>query len=220
MRRGNIRGHELRQFHRFGGPVVALLLLVGAVTQVSAHQPWFNEEGSPDPVRPYRLPSALEISQVIYGGLATSGAVDYYTFTAPDQFNLSMYLVTADAEACAEFRPVFAVMGPGISGSIDTTLAPPLGMPSLAEGSGVTVVGGDQWEVLRDGQLSFVMGPRLEQQLPGGTYLVAVYDPEGETGVYGLTTNGEEVVTLPEGFWAKIEGWNQCESVSVATPAP
>jgi hypothetical protein len=49
-------------------------------------------------------------------------------------------------------------------------------------------------------------GPCLEQELEGGQYLVAVYDPEGETGAYGLTTDGEEVVTLPEGFWPRLRG--------------
>ena len=78
-----------------------------------------------------------------------------------------------------------------------------------------------EWQKLSDGELAFILGPPFEQRLPGGEYLVAVYDPEGGIGSYGLTTNGEEVVTFPEGFWAKAANWSRCEPVrSVATPAP
>ena len=130
-----------------------------------------------------------------------------------------MYLVTADAAACAGFRPVFALMGPGISNSSDSAVKLPPEIPAVPNGSGVAVIGGDGWEILRDGQFSFVMGPRLEQQLPGGQYLVAVYDPQGKAGAYGLTLDSEEVVTLPENFWARIERWNRCEPIiSAATP--
>ena len=136
MKEWNIRGNRFGQLRRWAAPLVTLLLLAGLVAPAAAHQPWFNDAGSPDPAAPYRLPSALEISQVVYGALTAPEAVDYYTFNAPAGFELSMYVTVPDSPACADYRPAFALLRPGLTQPANMAPAQlPSGVPAPPPGA-------------------------------------------------------------------------------------
>ena len=205
---------------------MAAVLLVGAAAPAGAHQPWFNVEGSPDPERPYRLPTPLAVSQVVYGGLAAPDRIDYYAFTAPAGFALDAYLVVPDTPACARFRPAMVVIGPGLTESErtpSTADAPlPAGLPSPAAGSGAVVIAGEEWEPFFETYTgtTFLVGPALRQRLAGGDYLVAVFDPAGGTGSYGLSVDGAELPGGDTDVSARFAAWGRCVThpVPAATP--
>ena len=198
---------------------VATVLAV-SVTAVVAHQPWFNA-GSPDPGEPYVLRTPLEISQVVYGGFTGPGQVDFYTFTAPAGFSIDINLVTDDDDACAEFRPAFTMIGPGVPATerpVPVPLPEAIPAPNGQEGA-VTIHGGD-WEPFyeRFAGVTFVRGPAFAGPLAGGEYLVAVFDPDGGEGVYGLTLGGGEVIGGESEFLTKFVPWTRCQPVRDADP--
>ena len=205
------------------GLLVALVALLAAAP-AGAHQPWFNEAGSPDPAEPYRLPTPLTISQVVYGGFAAPERVDYYAFTAPAGFELTISLVVADAPACARFRPAFALIGPGLPALDAASAATPVpaSVPRPDSGEGTIVVAGDEWGTLYEpyADVTFITGPELRQRLTGGDYLVAVFDPDGGTGTYGLTLGGDEVFGGDPDFATKFEPWRRCEPPSIPPATP
>ncbi|HYO30459.1 MAG TPA: hypothetical protein VER37_07780 [Thermomicrobiales bacterium] len=237
-----------RSIRRFAPPA-GILSLLAIAAPASAHVPWFND-GSPDPEQPYRLQTEIDVSQVVYAGFDDGGQVDYYAFTAPSGFDLDMYLVTSSDPACVAFRPAFALIGPGLPGSVSNPARPPALTPSMTQAlpapaaipvpgeaaapgpdAGVVLVAGEEWGTLYEefGGITFNTGPRLEERLAGGEYLVAVFDPADGTGAYGLTIDGAEI--FPEAFdaatfEAKFTPWNGCEpealavALAEATPAP
>ena len=201
-----------------GCVAVALLTLVSGGVTV-AHQPWFNLEGSPDSDQPYRLQSEIEVSQVVFADLAAAGRVDYYAFTAPAGFALDLHLVVPDAPACAAFQPAFALIGPGLTGATGD-MAPaatprPASVPTAVAGSGTTTIAGDEWRQFAHAGIAYLVGPAFAGRLAGGDYLVAVYDPSGETGAYGLSLGGAERFSLPPPeFATNMARWSACESGS------
>lgn len=212
------------------GALATALFALALASPAAAHVPWFND-GSPDRDEPFRLRSEMEISQIVYAGLTAPDQVDYYAFSAPPRFELQMYLVTSEAPACAEFRPAFALIGPGLNTSpkMATPVALPAELGLVAEttpaaGGGAVVVAGDTWGTLyeRFAGITFVTGPRLELRLAGGEYLVAVFDPAGGAGTYGLTVDGAE--EFPDDFdptamVALFEPWLGCDPAALAGAA-
>lgn len=193
--------------------LLAAFFLVTGAAPTSAHQGWFNIEGSPDPAHPYQLRTPVAISQVVFGGLAGSGQIDYYAFSAPAGLALNVYLVVADAPACSRFHPAFALIGPGLRGAGAGTPVPASIVPPAADGA--IVVAGDRWGTFYESftETTFLTGPRLGLPLAGGEYMVAVYDPTGGTGTYGLTLGGEEVPGGDDTIDVKTyERWARCEA--------
>lgn len=212
---------------------IALLALLLCGVPAAAHQPWFNPNGSPDPARPFRLPAAIDISQVVSGGLSGPAAIDYYAFVAPSGFPLNLSLVTPDTAPCADFRPALTLIGPGLAGddgdAANAAAAPlPPTPAALAEGfpgGGTVTVAGEDWGEFFEpfGGVTFRTGPELERRLDGGEYLVAVWHPSGEPGSYGLSVDGTEVAA--EGgdrasFEAAFAGWNRCQPAAEPIGSP
>lgn len=205
---------------RMFAPFTAALMLASAFSGASAHQPWFNS-GSPDPGEPYALRTPLEISQVVYGGFTGPDQVDFYTFTAADDFAIDINLVTDDDASCADFRPAFTLIGPGIEPPESAAaIAPPEAAPPPAAGEGAVTIAGGTWESFyeRFARVTFVRGPTFTGTLAGGDYVVAVFDPDGGEGVYGLTLGGEEVVGGEADFFTKFVPWTRCQPVRDADP--
>jgi hypothetical protein len=199
---------------------IALLGLLGTGAAVSAHQPWFNP-GSPDPGEPYALRTPLEISQVVYGGFTGPGQVDFYSFAAPADFRIDINLVTDDDDACDDFRPAFTVIGQGFPASERATPVPiPEDIPAPDPGEGAVTIAGGTWEPFyeRFAGVTFVRGPAFTGTLAGGEYLIAVFDPDGGEGVYGLALGGEEVIGGEADFFTKFEPWTRCQPVRGADP--
>lgn len=199
--------------------IASAALAHGVVPPAHAHQPWFNG-GSPDPAKPYAVRTALEISQVIYGGFTGPDQVDFYAFTAPADFAIGLNLVTDDDAACEAFRPAFTLIGPGVEPADAAVAAPPEPVPAPDEGEAAATVSGGIWEPFyeRFAGVTFVRGPAYAGTLAGGDYLVAVFDPDGGEGVYGLTFGGDEVIGGDFDFFTKFGPWTRCQPVREADP--
>ena len=92
-------------------PLVVMVALLP--TSALAHRPWFKSPGTPDPHYPYRL-TDLDISQGTYGEFDLPYQVDYYALRAEPGFSLDVRVVVPDVPACAAFRPVMLLLGPGL----------------------------------------------------------------------------------------------------------
>lgn len=197
---------------------IAVGLIPG--TPTAAHQPWFNS-GSSNPEEPYILRTSLDVSQVIYGGFTGPAQVDFYGFTAEEGTPVDINLVADDDDACADFRPAFVVQGPGIEAS-ESPSAPalPAVVPPPAARDEAAIVHGGEWDEFyeRFAGVTFVRGPAFMATLAGGGYLVAVFDPAGGAGVYGLTFGGAEVRGGDPEFFARFGPWSKRQPVRGADP--
>lgn len=208
------------------GLLVALLALtlgaaVGGVRPADAHQPHFNVNGTPDPTRPYILKN-LDVSQVVYGTLGKPGRIDYYQMTVPDGFVADVQIVVPAVPACAQFRPVLAVSGPGMAAEATPGMAatPMVAATPIATPVASPVAAGN-WQVLQLDhwgtffepftRTTYATGPHLTGHLAGGTYLLAVYAPSSRIGTYGLSLGGSEKPGGDADFLARIGAINRCE---------
>lgn len=206
-------------FMRFLAMFLALLIgtALVAVRPVDAHQPHFNVNGTPDPSHPYVL-QHLDISQVIYGTLGQPGRFDYYQMTVPDGFTADVQIVVPAVPACARFRPVLAIAGPGLAvaatpvpGATPVPNGLALATPN-ATGSW-TVLQSNHWGTFFEPftRTTYATGPHLTGKLVGGTYLLSVYDPGNQIGTYGLSLGGSEKPGGDADFLARIGPINHCE---------
>lgn len=172
-------------------------------------------DGSPDPARPYEIDD-LDVSQVVYGALGTPGRADCFRFAAPPGFVTDLHVVVPDVPACAPFRPTLTMIGPGL----DPSAPVPAGVAmSIVDGAGegVAVAASDEWGMFYEPftRTTYATGPRVALPLAGGSYLLAVNDPAGEVGTYGLALGGAERFGGDPTFFLKIGAVEQCE-----LPAP
>lgn len=211
-----VRGHSSSRFAAFFMGAIAMLL-IGAMP-ASAHRPWFNLEGSPDPNAPYVLDD-VSVSQVVYGGFATAGRIDYYRLTAPSGFAADIQLVVPAIDACAEFRPTLIISGPGLNsvGAVPATIATPLA------DAGTVVLTSAEWGVFYEPftGTTYATSPRFKAALSGGDYLIAVIEPEGDAGTYGLALGGSERFGGDPHFRERIGAIDRCEPPAlIGTPVP
>lgn len=85
------------------------------------------------------------------------------------------------------------------------------------------MVAGSEWGTLYEefARVTFATGPRLQQRLAGGDYLIAVFDPAGEIGTYGVTLDGAEVPGGDfQGFLSEFEAWKACTPPAVPAGTP
>lgn len=173
---------------------------------VAAHRPWFNEAGSPDRADPYDLED-LDVSQVVYGVLGEPGRVDYYRMTVPADFQADILLTVPAVPACDTFRPVLSITGPGLPVVVGTPSATSSAAPATPdEEAGWLVFRQERWGTFFEPftGTTYATGPRLIPRLAGGTYLLAVYAPDGRVGAYGLSLGGAEEPGGDPDFGAKI----------------
>ena len=194
----------------------------------SAHRPWFNTGGTPDPHHPYRL-TELNVSQVIYSGFDQGDQVDYYGFTADVAFFLDVRLVVPDVPACAAFRPALALIGPGLSAPDAVTPAPGndaasagLAVLSRSSESGLLVATSSRWGTFFEPftGTTYATGPHVQRLLTGGDYLVAVYAPDRQIGTYGLSLGGTERGGGDAGFQSRIAPYTRCTPPERAPATP
>jgi hypothetical protein len=205
----------------FRSVLLAIAIALAAASSAAAHQPWFNR-GTPDHADPYELQTELEISQVVFGGFTAADQIDFYQFTAPAGFALDLHLVVADHEDCRSFKPAFTIIGPGIGtdeGDPEAAVELPESVPQPGVDAGIATVHGDEWipRYEQYSRVTFIIGPSLETPLVGGEYLVAVWDPEGAAGSYGLSFGGEEVRGGQPDFQEQFPAWADCAPQRDAT---
>lgn len=193
---------------------IAIVLATVLVPQLaSAHQPWFNT-GTPDLAEPFDLPVPITTSQVLFSGFTDADQIDFYRFRAPREHQLEIRLVVADDPACAEFQPAFAIVGPGITP--DPTTADLVGVPELPEEfADARIVSGSEWGTFFEpfSRTTFVTGPELGTSLDGGVYLIAVFDPNGGAGTYGVSINGAETRGGEPEYDRLFPAWKACAPV-------
>lgn len=187
-----------------------MIFFVGAA---SAHRPWFNLEGSQSPSRPYVLED-IAVSQVVYGGFSEAGRVDYFKMTVPDGFAADLQIVVPDVAACSAFRPAYVIAGPGIS-TIDEL---PAGVDFKADIDGWMVVSSEEWGSFFEPftRTTYATSPRFLELLEGGDYLIAVVEPDGDTGTYGLALGGSENFGGDPRFLERIGPIDDCIPPPVA----
>jgi hypothetical protein len=58
---------------------------------------------------------------------------------------------------------------------------------------------------------SYATGPRWSGEVDAGRYLIAVYEPDGDTGTYGLSLGGSERPGGDPEFMTKVGPFESCE---------
>lgn len=197
---------------------VALLAASIAVSGASAHRPWFNLNGSPDPAHAYRIKD-LGISQVIYGGFADAGRIDLYSLEAPADFSADLQVVVPDVPACAAFRPRMTLLGPNLSATEIAAAIDRLRSPIATPAATATA---DAWGTFYEPftKTTYATGPAIRKALDGGFYLVAIDEPAGKTGTYGLSLGGSERRGGDPAFLAKIGPILGCTPPSLTSGSP
>lgn len=203
----------IRDAARWKSAIVGgFLLSAFLVARVDAHRPWFNLEGSPNVEQPYEL-TDLDVSQVVYAGLATKGRVDYYRMTVGPGFGADVQLVVPAVEACNAFRPSMVIIGPGLPN--DDAVPKGVELPRVENGTamGAVVVDADEWGTFFEPftQTTYATSERFFRVLDGGDYVIAVIEPDGDAGTYGLALGGSENFGGDPAFLAKIGPVNACQ---------
>lgn len=198
--------------------VIALLVASIAVSGASAHRPWFNPDGSPDPAHAYRIED-LDISQVIYGGFAEAGRIDLYSFEAPADFSADLQVVVPDVPACAAFRPRMTLLGPNLAAA-ELAAAIDLLRSSIATPAATATAAawGTFYEPFT--RTAYATGPAIRETIAGGSYLIVIDEPDGKTGTYGLSLGGSERRGGDPAFLAKIGPILECAPPSLASASP
>jgi hypothetical protein len=206
---------------RVRAAVAAALIAGMLIAPAVAHQPWFNLAGSPDPATPYALEN-LEISQVIYGGLGEPDRVDWYAVSLDASWRSDIGIVVPAVEACEAFRPALVLVGPGLVATdpLPEWLTLPEGL--VPEDAGVVIVDLDVWGEFYEpfSATLYWTGPDLQVDLAAGDYLLAVIEPDGDPGTYGLSLGGAEVWGGDPDYRTKVGAIHACDPPPVATPIP
>lgn len=197
---------------------VALLAASTAVSGASAHRPWFNLGGSPDPAHVYRIKD-LDISQVIYGGFADAGRIDLYSFEAPADFAADLQVVVPDIPACAAFRPRMTLLGPNLSATEIAAAIDRLRSPIATPAATATA---DAWGTFYEPftKTAYATGPAIRNTIAAGSYLIVIDEPTGTTGTYGLSLGGSERRGDDPAFLAKVGPILKCTPPSIPSGYP
>jgi hypothetical protein len=183
--------------------IMSALLGVGLKT-ASAHQPTFNSEGSPTPESAFVIED-IGLSLALFGNLQEAGSVDYYRLDAPASHDMEFKLFVP--VACETFRPQMALIGPEVSGS-----SPPLKL-ELPSGMGVDAIALEQWGTFFEpfDPSFYFAGPTIDHVAEGGTYFIAVYSTQDQSGAYMLGMSGREEFSAGENWREQKSAYDRCE---------
>ena len=185
--------------------VFTLLLLVVLAGPVCAHRPLFVEKANNQLDNPVIIPDP-DISWAVYAEL-TQGTVDYYEFDIPSGGQqLFAQLLVPMRPQFSNFRPTLALIGSGLP-LVDSV---PFDQP---QGKGAIVL---PWEDKKEffepfTQTRYYMAQEFRQNLPQGTWWLAVYNPQ-QGGKYTLAVGEREVwgwrdlFAFP-GIWYRTRWW-------------
>lgn len=136
-------------------------------------------------------------SKVIYSWLSTGSDVDVYSVQIDKETRLTAEMIVPVCPTYAEFRPSFAIVGPGLP-------APQQAIPfTIHPGYGATVVSNGTTGEPRNtffepfGGKFYYDGPTFDEVLTQpGTWYVVAWDPAGTGGDYSAVIGYEENFTL------------------------
>jgi hypothetical protein len=178
-------------------PAAALALLLSAALfscVASAHRPVLEEKDISGYDSAIYVPDP-DVSRALYGFLESPGDVDYYAFDVRDSQNLSTNILVPALEVYRNFRPSYAILGPGVKGTVPVPFAVPQGMgvqvidmPADSESFYEPFGGVRYWQ-------SPVHYALLDRP---GRYYVAVFDRGHARGDYVLAIGEKESFGLPD----------------------
>lgn len=193
------------------GAALSVWLLASAPVAL-AHQPGFNDTGSPSVAEAYVI-EQMSVSKAIFGAIRATGTVDYYRFAVPAGFALSAKLYVPSARQCDDTRPALALIGADVAPAGDA------GGLALPDGMLAAVVTAPEWGVWSGhGLAPQLTGPTTQTTLGGGTYYLAVFDPSGATGEYDLVLGGAEAPGGASNAAARIRAWEACPNGAAPPP--
>ncbi len=196
--------------------VLVGLLLVTWPQVVSAHQPVFNDDGSPDTAAPFIIADPA-VSLAISGALREPGALDVYRLDVEAGHTFSFKLMVP--EVCPEFAPLLVFMGPGVTDDMS-------GLPASLElppDSGAFSIMADTWPSYYEshGKVTYRTGPVVDHTAnQDGAFYIAVYDRLDRTGTYLLSMAGSEEFGPVPNWRARKTAYDNCELGVGATPEP
>jgi len=169
--------------------LTALVLVALASGVASAHKPIIEERDTGGYDDAIEVPDPV-VSWAIYGFIEAPGDIDYYYFDLKEGLNVYTELLVPVSPVYEDFRPSYAIIGPGMSGS-DTV---PF---EVHRESGVLVV--DSPDGARETfyepftGISYYRGIRKHTLLTlPGRYYLAVFDGRHMQGDYVLAVGEKE----------------------------
>jgi hypothetical protein len=191
-----------------------LLLLPGSAT---AHKPIIEGRDIGGYGDAAYLPDP-DVSWAIYGFVEREGDVDYCSFDVAGGLNLSTNVLVPVKGVYREFRPSYAIIGPGIDASDPVPFEVPAGMGAL-----VVDMPADSGEFYEPfGGVSYWQSPRNYTVLSKpGRYYIAVFDRDRGRGDYVLAVGEREsfgLLELPRVLWntlrIRLGAWDHSARLS------
>ncbi len=179
-------------------PLIALL----TATPIGlAHQPTLSDGTAVDAEHAIEF-TDVQISRVVYHEVTPDAPQVWVTFEVDQPQALKIQLGVPLIDRLKDFRPAFALLGPGLGG-VDLPFAAPEGLGGLVFESG-SVSEPEVFDEPFTGTTSWILRDE-EVALPAaGRYYVVAYAPSGEAGKLWVALGVEEVfelddiLTLPE----------------------
>ena len=202
------------------GAALAALLLLASANNVSAHQPYFEEEDwSAD--APYTVVDPT-VSTALYATLESGSDVDYVTFRGAAGTRVAVGLTIPQIDGQDDFAPTLALLGPGLPGVVL-----PGRVATPAEDTGGVIVapptGPARAFFEPFSRTRYWTRQETNITLPeDGDYTVAVWHPQGAVGRYTLVVGNREIPGGDVAFPFKLRAfWTPVPQPPVATePTP
>ncbi len=201
--------------------LISICIMMVNTANLWGHAP-FLEEDDYSFAEPFSINGSVEKSIAVYAWLESETDVDVYTFTLKKPQRLYIKIIVPVCAVYEYFYPCFAVIGPGIEGSV-TDLA--FEIPS---GTGVEIVTQTESDPSQRatfyepfGMKSYYDGAVFERTIDEeGTWHIAVWDQTGMSGDYVATIGFKERFSIADVFrsfyivpkiWMDKELHNTCE---------
>lgn len=183
--------------------LVAVVLVAGAA---HAHQPFF-EERDYTLAAPYRFADP-SVSTAVYARLEPSGDVDYYQFQGRAGQQVPVRIDIPQIRGLEGFAPSVALLGPPEGAKVPEGVSVPPGVGALVVWGPPAGTPPTFFEPFT--RTSYWTRQNQQVTLPAnGTYYLAVFHPQGQTGKYVLSVGEQEVRGGDPDFRAKLKRYFQ-----------
>ena len=200
----------MRQYLILLALVLSLALSAFLAGPALAHRPYFEEEDiSAD--GPWQVDDPT-ISTAIYATLESRDDVDYFTFDGLEREVILLALTIPQIEGQEDFAPTMALIGPGLPGTQlpSRVMVPPgEGAQPIEPPPGPAPTFYEPFS-----RTSYWERQEVRVTLPaGGSFVVAVWHPDGEVGRYTFVIGEKERLGGDPAFPFKMRGyWTPVEA--------
>ncbi len=179
---------------------IALLWFSSAIfTTTFAHQPVFEARTNQGTKTsdPYELYSTAQLlgdplfaSYAVYGKLTSPDTIDMYVFTPQAEDTIPVELLVPAKPSLASFRPTLVIIGKYLNGAKTSSFLPlPIGFDSLTVSPpSLRSTLYEPWSF----QKFYSSAKQDLRVFGGGTYYLAVFEPNGQLGQYVLGVGTKE----------------------------